>query len=108
MRRATGRRAGCRHQTGGWGYFLEEGEGYEFPPRVNKDVNMQRVPPTGAAQLRGIIEEHLEATGSAKAKAILDNWDEYLPRFWQVYPSSEKDAPEVSGLVEAEKVAVAS
>merc|ERR1712087_939277 len=26
-------------QTGGWGYFLEEGDGYNFEPRVNSDVN---------------------------------------------------------------------
>ena len=103
----VGRNVGAG-QTGGWGYFLEEGEGYEFPPRVNKDVNMQRVPPTGAAQLRDILEQHVEATGSAKAKTILDNWDEYLPRFWQVYPSSEQNAPEVSGVLAEEKVAVAA
>merc|ERR1719247_3576095 len=93
----VGRNVGAG-QTGGWGYFLEEGEGYELPPRINKDVNFQRVNAVGAEQLRGIIEEHLEATGSAKAKDILENWDAYLPRFWHVYPSSEKGAPEVSGV----------
>ena len=39
---------------------------YELPARINTDVNIQRVNPIGAAQLRGLIEEHLEATGSAK------------------------------------------
>merc|ERR1719313_2642591 len=69
----VGRNVGAG-QTGGWGYFLEEGDGYELPPRINKDVNHQRVNSVGAAQLHAIIEEHLEATGSAKAKAILEDW----------------------------------
>ena len=105
----VGRNVGAG-QTGGWGYFLEEGEGYELPPRINTDVNFQRLNPVGAAQLRDIIEQHLEATGSAKAKDILENWDEYLPKFWHVYPTSEKGAPEVSGVTadveDAEKAAV--
>jgi hypothetical protein len=69
-------------QTGGWGYFLDAApgdesylEGYELPARINSDVNIQRVNPIGAAQLRGLVEEHLAATGSAKAKAILDDWE---------------------------------
>ena len=78
---------------------------YELPARINKDVNIQRVNPIGAAQLRGLIEEHLEATGSAKAKAILDDFEAYLPRFWHVYPSSEKNAPEVSGISEEARAA---
>ena len=30
---------------------------------------------------------------------VLDNWDEYLPKFKHVYPLSESEAPEVSGIV---------
>jgi len=107
----VGRNVGAG-QTGGWGYFLDAApgdesyfEGYELPARINKDVNIQRVNPIGAAQLRGLIEEHLEATGSAKAKAILDDFEAYLPRFWHVYPSSEKNAPEVSGITEEARAA---
>ena len=81
---------------------------YELPARINKDVNIQRVNPIGAAQLRGLIEEHLEATGSAKAKAILDDFEAYLPRFWHVYPSSEKNAPEVSGISAEETARLAA
>ena len=81
---------------------------YALPARINKDVNIQRVNPIGAAQLRGLIEEHLEATGSAKAKAILDDFEAYLPRFWHVYPSSEKNAPEVSGISAEETARLAA
>jgi len=69
---------------------------------------MQRVNPIGAAQLKELIEAHVEATGSQKGAAILADWDNYLPKFWQVYPSSEKDAPEVSGVAAAVEDAVAA
>ena len=93
----VGRNVGAG-MTGGWGYFLEEEEGYSLASRINKDVQVQRVNPIGAAQLRGLIEEHVEATGSAKGSEILANWEKYLPKFCQVYPLSESEAPEVSGV----------
>jgi len=93
----VGRNVGAG-QTGGWGYYLEDGPGYKLAGRINSDVKLQRVNDIGAAQLKELVEAHLEATGSKRAAQILDNWDEYLPKFWQVYPSSEADAPEVSGI----------
>lgn len=104
----VGRNVGAG-QTGGWGYFLdEETDGYSLPTRLNKDVNHQRVNPIGAKQLRELIEEHVKVTGSSKGQQILESFDEYLPKFWQVYPSSEKDAPEVSGVEAAAVVDAAA
>jgi glutamate synthase (NADPH/NADH) large chain len=37
-------------------------------------------------RLRGMIEAHLQYTGSARALLILENWDEYLPKFVKVMP----------------------
>ncbi len=37
-------------------------------------------------RLRGLIEKHFHYTGSARAKDVLDNWDEYLPKFVKVMP----------------------
>jgi len=93
----VGRNVGAG-QTGGWGYYLEDGEGYTMAGRINNDVNIQRLNPIGAAQLRAMIEAHVEATGSAKGQQILDDWESYVPKFWHVYPSSEAEAPEVSGV----------
>uniref|UniRef100_A0A7S2DXM1 glutamate synthase (ferredoxin) n=1 Tax=Haptolina brevifila TaxID=156173 RepID=A0A7S2DXM1_9EUKA len=97
----VGRNVGAG-QTGGWGYFLVEGEingrPYTLDGRVNADVQVQEVNAVGAVQLRALIEEHVEATGSKKAQMILDNWDEYLPKFRHIYPMSEKGEPEVSGI----------
>jgi glutamate synthase (ferredoxin) len=93
----TGRNVGAG-QTGGWGYFLEDGEDYSLDGRINGDVNVQPVNDVGAVQLRSLIEEHVEATDSNLAKKILENWDTMLPKFKMVYPSSEAEAPEVSGI----------
>jgi glutamate synthase (NADPH/NADH) large chain len=37
-------------------------------------------------QLKAMIEEHARLTGSAKAKAILANWDHYRAQFVKVFP----------------------
>lgn len=66
--------------------------------QVNRGVvTVQRVETkAGEAQLKGLIEKHLELTGSARAKDILDRWDETLPLFWQLVPPSEKQTPEAT------------
>jgi glutamate synthase (ferredoxin) len=43
-----------------------------------------------------LITAHFERTESAKAKMILDNWQEFLPKFWQLVPPSEADSAEAS------------
>lgn len=42
-----------------------------------------------------------EKTGSGKGAAILNEWDKYLPLFWQLVPPSEEDTPEASADYEA-------
>lgn len=37
-------------------------------------------------ELRGLIETHYNYTGSAKAKSILDDWENSLPYFVKVFP----------------------
>jgi len=100
----AGRNVGAG-MTGGIAYFLDE-DG-DFPARVNNEiVSIQRVfTPAGEAQLRELISLHVEKTGSEKAKAILANWSEYLPKFYQVVPPSEADTPLASVEV-GDKVAV--
>ncbi|MBL1199204.1 MAG: glutamate synthase large subunit [Nostoc sp. GBBB01] len=80
--------------TGGLAYFLDE-DG-SFPELVNPEiVKMQRViTQAGAKQLQELIKTHAERTGSPKAKKILQNWQEFLPKFWQLVPPSEADSPE--------------
>jgi glutamate synthase (NADPH/NADH) large chain len=47
-----------------------------------------------ARRLRGLIERHQQYTGSARAKRILERWDEYLPRFVKVMPVDYRKALE--------------
>ncbi|WP_414566921.1 glutamate synthase large subunit [Nostoc sp. CCY 9925] len=80
--------------TGGLAYFLDE-DG-SFPQLVNPEIfKRQRViTQAGAKQLQELIKTHAERTGSPKAKKILQNWQEFLPKFWQLVPLSEADSPE--------------
>ncbi|MFQ3626298.1 MAG: glutamate synthase large subunit [Cyanobacteriota bacterium] len=91
----VGRNVGAG-MTGGLAYFLDE-DG-SFPSKVNPEIiKIQRVTsPVGEQQLKDLIEAHADRTGSAKAKHILANWAEYLPRFWQAVPPSEANSPETT------------
>ncbi|MFB2917036.1 glutamate synthase-related protein [Aerosakkonema funiforme] len=95
----VGRNVGAG-MTGGLAYFLDE-DG-SFAQKVNPEiVKFQRViSPVGEAQLQELIQAHADRTGSQKAMTILENWTEYLPKFWQVVPPSEADSPEVNPSVE--------
>ncbi len=42
-----------------------------------------------AAGLRYLVERHRELTGSAKAGALLEDWDATLRAFWRVAPVGE-------------------
>ena len=99
----TGRNVGAG-MTGGLAYFLDE-DG-SFPTKVNPEiVKAQRViAPAGEQQLKELLALHGDRTGSQKAKTILANWSEYLPKFWQLVPPSEKDSPEANPETVTEKV----
>ncbi len=45
-------------------------------------------------RLYQLIENHLHYTGSSRAKLILDNWAEYLPKFVKVMPVEYRRALE--------------
>ena len=91
----VGRNVGAG-MTGGLGYFLDENGTFE--QKVNPEiVKIQRVSSeAGEKQLKEAIAKHVEKTNSPKGKAILQNWQEYLGKFWQVVPPSEADSPEAS------------
>ncbi|WP_414582118.1 glutamate synthase-related protein [Scytonema sp. PCC 10023] len=89
--------------TGGLAYFLDE-DGM-FPELVNREiVKLQRViTSSGEKQLQELIKTHAERTGSQKAKMILENWQEFLPKFWQLVPPSEANSPEANPQAVEEK-----
>ena len=42
--------------------------------------------------LRGLIERHRDYTGSTRARAILENFEEYRPKFVKVMPHEYRRA----------------
>ena len=56
--------------------------------QVNTEiVAIQRViTPAGEAQLKGLIQQHADKTGSKKAAALLSNWASAKDKFWQIVP----------------------
>jgi glutamate synthase (ferredoxin) len=82
--------------TGGLGYFYDA-DG-TLPDKVNGEiVTVQRVcSAAGAAALRKLISDHVERTGSKLGAELLANWNEALPKFWQLVPPSEANTPEAS------------
>ena len=79
--------------TGGLAYFLDQDN--DIHAKMNNEiVTIQRIITREAEeQLLGIIELYEIKTKSLKAKNIINNWNEYLPMFWQVVPPSEQKTP---------------
>ena len=82
--------------TGGLAYFYDPEE--TFINRVNAEiVEIQRIQTkAGEMQLKRLMEDHFEKTGSKKASEILSNWESEVGRFWQLVPPSEQNTPEAS------------
>ena len=94
----------CEYMTGGSvvvlgavgynvGAGMTGGEAYIFDPaallttRLNTALVDAQLPAAEhVEQLRWLVERHLELTGSANAKAILDNWSAALEHLWRVAP----------------------
>ena len=72
--------------SGGFAYIFDE-DG-TFPNRCNQEmVDLEKVVEEEDLEtLHGLIQEHLERTGSAKAQKILHTWDESVPRFVKIFP----------------------
>ncbi|MFT8468862.1 MAG: glutamate synthase large subunit, partial [Acetobacter syzygii] len=80
--------------TGGMAFVLDSNDG--FTKRVNPEALLwSRVTdPKWVKTLRGLVERHVEETGSAYASMLLHKWDEVLPQFWQIVP---KDYAKIIG-----------
>ena len=72
-------------------------------PREPPSTFAREVPPEDADELRALVEEHLQRTGSRRAAAMLAGWDEAVGRFRQIVPvappppavsEASKDSPE--------------
>ena len=76
--------------SGGVAFVLDE-EG-RFETLCNQDmVGLEAVESEeDEALLREMVEKHLEWTGSERARRVLENWEEMLPKFVKVMPNDLK------------------
>jgi glutamate synthase (ferredoxin) len=71
--------------SGGVAYVLDE-EG-TLRGRVNSEmVVLHFLEPGDSRELKQMIEAHRDATGSERAREILENWRAFLPLFQKVAP----------------------
>ena len=72
--------------SGGVAYVLDEH--HHLYKRLNKELVecSELSEQKDIDELKVLIKEHVEATGSEKGKRILDNFDEYLPKFKKIIP----------------------
>ena len=77
--------------SGGVAYVLDEDR--DLYTKLNKEMVLfsEVKEKYDIIELKSLIEEHTDATGSAKGKEILDNFDEYLPKFKKIVPHDYKE-----------------
>ncbi len=91
--------------TGGFALVMDERE--TFPERCNKEMIMWKSLASGECAdyqtyLRKVLMEYCGETGSARGRQILEQYTQWLPKFWLVSPKEAKfETPPVVGLPEA-------
>jgi glutamate synthase (NADPH/NADH) large chain len=77
--------------SGGIAYVFDAKGDFAFKRCNLAGVDLEPlIEPQEAAQVRTLIERHQQATGSRRARWILDNWAEMQPRFVKVFPHEYK------------------
>lgn len=76
--------------SGGVAYVLDEDR--DLYTKLNKEMVLfsEVTEKYEILELKELIEEHVKATNSKKGKDILDNFDEYLPKFKRIIPHDYK------------------
>jgi glutamate synthase (ferredoxin) len=76
--------------SGGVAYVLDE-DRYLYT-KLNKEMVLfsEVTEKYDIIELKELIEEHTKATNSSKGKEILDNFEEYLPKFKKIIPHDYK------------------
>jgi len=92
--------------SGGIAYILDEDNSFEKRCNIAQ-VELERISDNGdyvteqemadmnnhdAQRLRGLIEKHINYTGSTRAKEIIDDWNNMLPKFIKIMPTDYRRA----------------
>jgi len=91
---STGRNIGAG-MSGGLIYLYDPTDqikSYDLVNQDNRDDTDRIVSAHGEQQLKELIEDHANRTGSPAAKKILGDWESHLPHFYQVVPPSERNS----------------
>ncbi len=94
----TGRNFGAG-MTGGVAYVLDLQDNFkeQYNPAL---VGLERMNDEDAAVVRGLVQEHMDRTDSARAQEILADWPNFRGRFWKVAPNPPP-APESDAALKA-------
>ncbi|HEX5925910.1 MAG TPA: glutamate synthase large subunit [Baekduia sp.] len=86
---ATGRNFAAG-MSGGFAYVLDVDGG--FRSRVNPTMlnQLEELSDDDSAEVRGLVQEHFDRTGSTVASGLLKDWDGARGRFVKVFPADYK------------------
>jgi glutamate synthase (NADPH/NADH) large chain/glutamate synthase (ferredoxin) len=76
--------------SGGFAYVLDGDGG--FRSRVNPTMldQLEELSDDDSAEVRGLVQEHSDRTGSTVASGLLEDWDGARGRFVKVFPADYK------------------
>ena len=79
--------------TGGLAYVFDETGDFDLSCNI-ESVDLESIEPGTAAEaeLRALIEAHYDETGSAKARRVLEDWENCRPKFVRVFPVEYRNA----------------
>ena len=82
--------------SGGIAYVLDENN--TLYKNLNKEmISIEKVEnKTDIQELKELVEEHVQLTGSEKGQEVLDNFAEYLPKFKKIIPDDYKKITSLS------------
>ena len=86
--------------SGGVAYVLDEKN--HLYRNLNKEmVLMEKVENKhDKEELKEMLEQHAKHTGSSKAKEVLENFEDYLPKFKKIIPEDYKRLMQISSQFE--------
>jgi len=119
---------GCEYMTGGivvvlgktgrnFGAGMTNGRAFVYDPEGaltvrhhQPSVRIERVNllDEDAEQLRQLVEAHAQRTGSPRAHALLQNWNDVLGDFWRVIPLASESLAEPEEAAKARRETAAS
>ncbi len=81
----TGRNFGAG-MTGGTAFVFDDQD--TLPGRLNPELvqSARLTDESDAARLRELVRQHVDATESAWARSLLENWPQSLASFWKIMP----------------------